>query len=125
MHLPREYNLSYYRYSPSVGAAVLFAVLYSIIFVLAVFQWIRYKAWVWITMIIAVASKCNLDYWHLAPLMCQSGSNRLHFPLYIRPTRLRTHPLRTAILSDYPRTRPDGSLLLYPVWPHPLSRRPT
>jgi hypothetical protein len=60
MHLPREYKASYYEYSPSLGAAIVFAVLYSAIFVLAVFQWIRYRAWVWITMVIAVASKCVL-----------------------------------------------------------------
>jgi hypothetical protein len=60
MHLPREYKTTYYQYSPSLGAAILFAVLYSVTFVLAVFQWIRYRAWVWIIMVIAVASKCVL-----------------------------------------------------------------
>lgn len=60
MQLPREYKASYYQYNPSLGAAVVFAVLYSITFVLTVFQWIRYRAWVWIIMVIAVASKCIL-----------------------------------------------------------------
>jgi hypothetical protein len=60
MHLIREYKTSYYEYSPSLGAAIVFAVLYSITLILSVFQWIRYRAWVWIVMVTAVASKLYL-----------------------------------------------------------------
>ncbi|KAJ5223811.1 RTA1 like protein-domain-containing protein [Penicillium chermesinum] len=44
---------SFYRYDPSLAVAVIAAALYGIAFILTVIQWIRYKAWVWVVMVVA------------------------------------------------------------------------
>ncbi|CAI7672468.1 unnamed protein product [Penicillium pancosmium] len=46
---------SHYRYDPSLAAAIVAAVLYGIAFLLTLIQWIRYKSWVWLTMVVAAA----------------------------------------------------------------------
>ncbi|KAJ5729371.1 RTA1 like protein-domain-containing protein [Penicillium malachiteum] len=46
---------SYYRYDPSLVVAIVAAVLYGIAFILTFIQWIRYKSWVWVVMVIASA----------------------------------------------------------------------
>lgn len=56
-----EAGASYYRYDPSLAVAIVAAVLYSIAFVLTFIQWIRYKAWIWAIMVVASASKLNLQ----------------------------------------------------------------
>ena len=50
-------EVSYYRYDPSLVLAIVAAVLYGIAFILTFIQWIRYKAWMWVIMVIASASK--------------------------------------------------------------------
>lgn len=47
---------SYYGYDPSLPVAIVAAALYGIAFVLTFIQWIRYKSWVWVVMVIAAAS---------------------------------------------------------------------
>jgi hypothetical protein len=47
---------SYYNYDPSVGAAIVFAVLYGIAFVGTVVQWIRFRPVIWLVMVISAAS---------------------------------------------------------------------
>ncbi|CEL02901.1 hypothetical protein ASPCAL04064 [Aspergillus calidoustus] len=46
---------SYYNYDPSVGAAIVFAVLYGAAFVGTVVQWIRFRPVVWLVMVISAA----------------------------------------------------------------------
>lgn len=48
-----------YNYNPSTSAAIVVAALYSIVFVITFVQWIRYRAWVWVVMVIASASRCH------------------------------------------------------------------
>lgn len=54
-------NFSFYRYNPSFAVAIVAAVLYGIAFILTFVQWIRYKSWVWVVMVIAAASKQEKD----------------------------------------------------------------
>jgi hypothetical protein len=49
--------ISHYNYTPSLVAAVVVAALYSVVFTLTLFQWVRYRAWVWAMMVLAAASK--------------------------------------------------------------------
>ncbi|KAH8602675.1 RTA1 like protein-domain-containing protein [Bisporella sp. PMI_857] len=42
-----------YRYDPSLAAAVVFAVAYGLVFIAYVIQWIKYRSWVWIVMVIS------------------------------------------------------------------------
>ncbi|MCJ1415660.1 hypothetical protein MMC32_001992 [Xylographa parallela] len=44
---------SYYAYTPSLAAAIIFAILYTLAFIATVIQWIRYRAWVWVVMVVA------------------------------------------------------------------------
>ncbi|KAF3394379.1 Protein RTA1 [Penicillium rolfsii] len=48
-------NVSFYRYTPSLAVAIVAAVLYGIAFILTCVQWIRYKSWVWVIMVVAAA----------------------------------------------------------------------
>jgi hypothetical protein len=47
---------SYYHYEPSLVAAVIFAALYGLAFIATVVQWVRYRAWVWLAMVVASGS---------------------------------------------------------------------
>ncbi|KAL4935668.1 hypothetical protein BDV06DRAFT_234117 [Aspergillus oleicola] len=58
MLAPREEERSYYHYNPSVGAAGVFAALYTIAFIGTVAQWLRFRPVVWIVMVIASAMEC-------------------------------------------------------------------
>lgn len=53
-------NASFYRYNPSLAVAIVAAVLYGIAFILTFVQWIRYKSWVWVVMVVAAASKFTI-----------------------------------------------------------------
>ncbi|KAL5003688.1 RTA1 like protein-domain-containing protein [Aspergillus recurvatus] len=57
MLAPREEpeSSSYYQYGPSLGAAAVFAALYSLAFIGTVAQWIRFRPVVWLVMVIAAA----------------------------------------------------------------------
>jgi hypothetical protein len=48
---------SHYNYTPSLDAAIVVAVLYSVAFALTLFEWVRYRAWVWVVMVFGAASK--------------------------------------------------------------------
>lgn len=50
-------NVSFYPYNPSLAVAIVAAVLYGVAFILTCVQWIRYKSWVWVIMVVAAASK--------------------------------------------------------------------
>ena len=52
------HDVSFYRYNPSLAVAIVAAVLYGIAFVLTLIQWVRYRSWVWVVMVIASASMC-------------------------------------------------------------------
>lgn len=52
-------NASFYHYNPSLAVAIVAAVLYGIAFILSFVQWIRYRSWVWVVMVVAAASKYN------------------------------------------------------------------
>jgi len=54
-------SYSRYNYTPSFDAAVVVAVLYSLAFAVTVFQWVRYRAWVWLAMVIGAASKLPIS----------------------------------------------------------------
>lgn len=49
--------ISHYNYDPSIPAAALFAALYLIAALVTLFQWIKYRAWVWLVMVVAAFSK--------------------------------------------------------------------
>ncbi|KAL4920930.1 RTA1 like protein-domain-containing protein [Aspergillus aurantiobrunneus] len=51
----REDPVSYYHYSPSLGAASAFAALYSLTFIGTAVQWLRFRPLVWLVMLIAAA----------------------------------------------------------------------
>ncbi|KAL6237722.1 hypothetical protein BDW75DRAFT_72029 [Aspergillus navahoensis] len=57
MLAPREEpkSSSYYHYGPSMGAAAVFAALYSLAFIGTVAQWLRFRPVVWLVMVIAAA----------------------------------------------------------------------
>ncbi|KAL4881014.1 RTA1 like protein-domain-containing protein [Aspergillus karnatakaensis] len=46
---------SYYHYDPSLGAAVVFALLYGAAFIGTVVQWARFRPVVWLVMVLAAA----------------------------------------------------------------------
>ena len=48
---------SHYNFAPSLPAAIIWASLYSIAFAVTFFQWIKYRAWVWVVMVLAAGSK--------------------------------------------------------------------
>jgi len=48
--------LSHYNYTPSLDAAIVVAILYSIAFALTFFLWLKYRAWVWVVMVVAAGS---------------------------------------------------------------------
>jgi hypothetical protein len=48
-----------YLYQPSQAVAGVACGLYSIGFLISVFQIIRYKAWIWFIMAVAIGSKCG------------------------------------------------------------------
>ncbi|KAM0164150.1 hypothetical protein ACHAPG_000901 [Botrytis cinerea] len=50
---PEPGTLSHYNYDPSSEAAIAVGVLYSLAFFVTFFQWLRYNAGVWATMVIA------------------------------------------------------------------------
>lgn len=54
---PEPETLSHYNYDPSFEAAIAVGVLYSLAFFVTFFQWLRYNAGVWATMVIAAASE--------------------------------------------------------------------
>ncbi|KAK9311788.1 RTA1 like protein-domain-containing protein [Lipomyces starkeyi] len=60
---------SYYEYTPSQTVATVFAALFSAAFSATFIQWIRYRAWVWLVMVVA-ASMESLGY------ICRSISTR-------------------------------------------------
>jgi hypothetical protein len=47
----------YYRYKPSVDAAIVVAVLYSLAFTGTFLQFLRYRSWVWTVMVLASGSE--------------------------------------------------------------------
>ncbi|KAL3477754.1 RTA1 like protein-domain-containing protein [Aspergillus californicus] len=51
----REDPDSYYSYDPSVGAAIVFTVLYGLAFIGSVVQWLRFRPIVWLVMVTASA----------------------------------------------------------------------
>lgn len=48
---------SLYHYEPSLAVAIVAAAFYGVAFLLTLVQWARYKSWVWLTMVVASASK--------------------------------------------------------------------
>ncbi|TVY20544.1 Protein RTA1 [Lachnellula arida] len=46
---------SHYEYDPSLAAAIVAATLYTLAFAATFILWIRYKAWVWVVMVVAAA----------------------------------------------------------------------
>lgn len=52
-------GVSLYKYTPSFITAVVVAALYSVAFVITFFQWIRYRATVWVVMVVPAGSKHN------------------------------------------------------------------
>lgn len=60
---------SHYSYDPSLAVAIVAAVLYGTAFLLTLIQWIRYKSWVWLTMVIAAASKILISFLIISNLL--------------------------------------------------------
>ncbi|KAG0649848.1 rta1 [Hyphodiscus hymeniophilus] len=50
---------SYYRYDPSLPAAIVLSVLFSLAFVGTTVQWLRYRSWVWIIMVLVTAMEAG------------------------------------------------------------------
>ncbi|KAH6678341.1 RTA-like protein [Halenospora varia] len=46
---------SKYPFSPSLPAAIVVATLFTIAFLLTLIQWVRYRSWVWLVMVLAAA----------------------------------------------------------------------
>ncbi|CZR61014.1 related to RTM1 protein [Phialocephala subalpina] len=46
-------QMVYYHYSPSLSAAIVVAVLYTLAFIGTVFQFMRYRSWAWTAMVAA------------------------------------------------------------------------
>ncbi|PMD23042.1 RTA1 like protein [Hyaloscypha hepaticicola] len=44
----------YYRYKPSLDAAIVVAILYTLAFMGTIFQFLRYRSWVWTVMVVAL-----------------------------------------------------------------------
>lgn len=47
------HKVSYYKYDPSLDAAIVVAVLYSLAFIGTALQFLRYRSWVWTVMVVA------------------------------------------------------------------------
>ena len=50
---------SFYHYDPSLSAAIVAAVLFSLAFIGTSVQWLRYKSWVLIVMVLAVGMEAG------------------------------------------------------------------
>jgi membrane protein YdbS with pleckstrin-like domain len=48
---------SYYKYIPSLAAAIIFAVLFSLAYIGTQLQFLRYRSWVWTVMVLASGSE--------------------------------------------------------------------
>lgn len=48
-------SVSHYPYDPSLPAAIVASALYTIAFFGTIIQWLRYRAWVWVVMVVAAA----------------------------------------------------------------------
>ena len=70
---------SRYKFDPSQGAAIVAAVLYTLVFFATFLQWIRYRAWVWVAMVVAAAME-SIGY-IVRILLTQKPDNRLLFVL--------------------------------------------
>jgi hypothetical protein len=47
----------FYKYTPSLGAAIAVGVIYSLAFIATIVQFIRFKSWVWTTLVLASGSE--------------------------------------------------------------------
>ena len=80
---------SYYNYTPSFGAAIAAAVLFSLGFLGTAVQLLRYKSWVWIIMLVAVGSMRfpipqaipSSELIRLIPF--RSGGGRLYYTIHL------------------------------------------
>ena len=113
---------SYYAYTPSLAAAIIFAVLYTLAFVATVIQWIRYRAWVWIVMVVAAFSAWSPGSHIYVGLDCESvitdtacpysGGIRLHCKICLGSEHRQSWAVHRPILSDCPGASSDGSCIL-------------
>ncbi|KAJ5113736.1 RTA1 like protein-domain-containing protein, partial [Penicillium angulare] len=73
-----EANTSFYQYDPSLAVAIVAAALYGTAFVLTFVQWIRYKSWIWVVMVLAAAMEA-VGYIG----RCISTQNVTEKPIYV------------------------------------------
>lgn len=58
MKAPRALkDIIFYHYDPSLAAAIVFSVAYSLAFIGTLLQFMRYRSWVWTIMVVSSASK--------------------------------------------------------------------
>ena len=141
-------STSYYLYNPSKPLAGVCAGLFGLSFLVTLYQIIRKKAWVWIFMLLAIASMFNsnqsfsshTDKYH-------SGGCRLHSQNQVCLWANREEAIRASIYPHHPTSCLDGrchlcrlrkncvlgcparvknsALPLGPSWVHPWQPRPT
>jgi hypothetical protein len=109
---------SYYRYDPSLPAAIVVSVLYSLAFIGIAVQWLRHKSWVWIIMILAAGSKSRptpelpLYESREANHRGESGGRRLYCTMHLDSKHKRQEHIRRPVLLDCAGTRSHGCRLL-------------
>lgn len=125
MFTRRAESISYYNYDPSLGAAAVFAALYTLAFIGAVVQWLRFRPVVWLVMLIAGASMLLRPIFSLSLLTkSNSGSNRLHLAHDIHSRHTCPNTICSPIHRPHPRPSTHGWSPLRPLRPHHPPRRP-
>lgn len=66
----------WYAYTPIVGAAVAATALYAVVLVVQGWQMIRHKAWIWLVMVVAVASTLLLPAAFLIASVCDMDGQK-------------------------------------------------
>lgn len=100
---------SYYLYSPSEPLAGVVAGLYGVSFCITLWQIIRKKAWVWLFMLLAIASKSTFGQMRGMSVNRRcSGDHRLRSSSRIRYQADRKRALRPSIHACDPTPSLDG-----------------
>jgi hypothetical protein len=109
-------QLSYFRYEPSLPAAIVVSVLFSLAFIGTTVQWLCYKSWVWIIMVLVSGSKLDSSTQNSphddSNTLLSSGSRWIYRSMYLNTGHTRQGYLCRSVLLDCSRSRIYGCCLL-------------
>lgn len=104
----------YYRYKPSLDAAIVVAILYSLAFMGTIFQFLRYRSWVWTVMVVASGSEFPWRPKSTRSILTKSsGGGWIYCKVYISQERWQQGSLYHPIHLSSAGTCLDGCSMLY------------